>query len=1547
MTEAGGPTNQSGVYYQNSIAALFLGRLCDGIARPDRDAVIAVRVEAPVDVDDIVVTHRDGHRTFIQAKENVRVGESAWVTLWRNIEAQFWGNEFEKQKDRLLFHVGEIREAHSSLRELCARSYSSPDYDEWISRLNEAQRSLLKKIAPLFEPAHMDPSELLSLFKHVEVEIRPLYDIERDMVPYWIPVSNKTQAELFRLLRDRVGGAARLRCAFDAEELISTLESESGLTFAPQPSLDDLGKIVSMCGGPLKQYSSTFGTTGYHLKRPIVRTIVEWANQPLLPGSVDNFAFLLDRAGMGKTTICRDVLLELENAGTPVLAIRADQLSGITTAAELQRSLCLPDSAERVLRRLAANGRVVLLIDQIDALSLSLARDQTSLNFILAFLARVRLIPGVRVLVSCRTFDLNNDPRLRNIDSSHSFKLDELTDNEVKGVVEKLGANQVNWENLSPATKELLRIPLHLDLFARAVSGNSNYDDSGAIAPGQLKSLQDLYTILWQNVVRLSDAEAPSVSDRENAIRLLSEEMNRTQRTSVPKSIFSASNNEYLEPASRWLASQGILGQSGARFNDTHPSSEWSFLHQTFFDFCYAKHFVEEGRSLFQTVRGGNQGLFARPQVVHVLEYLRGTNSDAYLAELNKLVNASSSEIRFHIRDHVLRWFGSLSEPNHNESLLARRMLVDANKRASLLRVARGNRLWFEQIRGSLGGLLAIQDDTVLDQEILPYLYSMLETAPAEVITMVRPYLSKNEQWKQRLSVLLRRIKDWTVPEAVSLFEQRFRESADADLGREYQLKDIARADPRACCRLIRIALDRILQARLFLYEADGEKRIVLTELAPALETLNGSTIVEALISIVKADPGYFLETMLPWLEQVVEVKGPPAEDSFSFRHDALSYYWHESLYVVHRQINQAFITAFTEIANCHPLEFVQITERIQRLPYCTPQRYLATAYKLLVESNLYVAEACEFLLSDRRRFDLGDFEQYDSRQLISALVPRLNDEQYLRLEAAILSYDPSGKVGIAKNLQWRGLDKLHLLHSLPTSKMSSTAIKVLGELERKFPGVRASDLPITGGGGFVGPPISHEASKKMSNDAWLGAMARYKGKARHQEFLKGGARELAGVLARSTKEEPERFFALAMEMPLETDQSYVRAIFTGLADALTPADRLFNAIRRFAVVADPETRSAISWALRKRVAVGVPEDLIELLKGYVASSPGKDEWFWRREEEADLKSGRNVNVHGGPYSSYLNSVRGSAFGTLMRVFDQLGDRDGINRKWLLLDSVVGEESTAMRAGAVEELLYLLGTDNDRAVLMFEQLLDGHTALLRSHFTHDFIYHASPHYYFRMKPYIEAMMLETPESVQQRGAELACIASISESAMESQEAYQDAKLLASRAISGSAPWRRGAANVFASNLFERPDCASALISLAIDEDKQVQSLVSEPFRSLREEHILSLRAFIEIYASSRSLSQGIDEFTEYLWNHALVDPVWALSVVEMILDNPHSNQIEMHFDASEKLIRLVINVYNDPTVETSTRERAMDLFDRLMEKFEKSAQTVLEEWDRK
>ena len=281
MSETGGPTTQSGILYQNSIAALFLGRLCDAAQRPDRERVIGVRVEAPGHVDDIVVTFADDHREFIHVKESVRPGQDPWRKLWSDFDAQFRRADFRRGEDRLVLYVGEMREEHRVLREVCLRASGSASYGEWQDTQSEDQKALVSKIVALFTGSALDGPAVLAIFSHVRVESWSLSEIERDKTPYWMPPTceGRVPVELFRLLRDRVGGEARRRGTFTAPGLRADLASE-GYRLAEPPDIATLREAVTGCGALLRHHKHTIAHTGRHVPAGVVGEILAWARSP-------------------------------------------------------------------------------------------------------------------------------------------------------------------------------------------------------------------------------------------------------------------------------------------------------------------------------------------------------------------------------------------------------------------------------------------------------------------------------------------------------------------------------------------------------------------------------------------------------------------------------------------------------------------------------------------------------------------------------------------------------------------------------------------------------------------------------------------------------------------------------------------------------------------------------------------------------------------------------------------------------------------------------------------------------------------------------------------------------------------------------------------------------------------------------------------------------------------------------------------------------------------------------------------------------------------
>jgi hypothetical protein len=271
-----------------------------------------------------------------------------------------------------------------------------------------------------------------------------------------------------------------------------------------------------------------------------------------------------------------------------------------------------------------------------------------------------------------------------------------------------------------------------------------------------------------------------------------------------------------------------------------------------------------------------------------------------------------------------------------------------------------------------------------------------------------------------------------------------------------------------------------------------------------------------------------------------------------------------------------------------------------------------------------------------------------------------------------------------------------------------------------------------------VGSPIQDSALVRMSDEAWLRAMRKYSGATRHKDLHKGGAGELSSVLSKQTKENPQRFYALALRAPSDVDGSYARAFIDGLAESDGPDEWLFDMVERFAGQQGRDIKRTIAWALEKRADGGLSDEMLDLLERTARAPVGED--------EIDQESSGQ-----GPHSIYINSSRGASLRALMRALHGRASNETKQKMWDLLEFASSDPSTPMRAGAIEELLYLLYEDRERAIALFERAMEGHPNLLCFQPGPEFLYYGTYKHFSRMKPFVQAMMDEEKEECRQRG----------------------------------------------------------------------------------------------------------------------------------------------------------------------------------------------------
>lgn len=285
---------------------------------------------------------------------------------------------------------------------------------------------------------------------------------------------------------------------------------------------------------------------------------------------------------------------------------------------------------------------------------------------------------------------------------------------------------------------------------------------------------------------------------------------------------------------------------------------------------------------------------------------------------------------------------------------------------------------------------------------------------------------------------------------------------------------------------------------------------------------------------------------------------------------------------------------------------------QFEEIHYETPQMLVLDVYAN--SPQIFADRALSFFCGDVRRLELGE-SQCETRRLIREVAPFWSSSQCAELEHYILAHDRlpyylhHGQRDIYY-LRRRGVEQWGLLLALGSERLTVEGKKRLREWTDKFRGEKLPDDPVISQGGFVGSPIEGQNARKMSDHAWLSAMAHYQGDVKHRrEFLKGGAEQLCHILQGYVKEQPERFAKLFLEkVPLDVDAFYVQALLKGLVESSASSELLFDAIRRFqhhsGLDVFGELPRTIADVIDKRAGEGLPSDLLDLMQSWVDNTP-------------------------------------------------------------------------------------------------------------------------------------------------------------------------------------------------------------------------------------------------------------------------------------------------------------------------------------------------------
>lgn len=416
------------------------------------------------------------------------------------------------------------------------------------------------------------------------------------------------------------------------EKAVAINRNDGNITFNTNNEIEL--KSLEMASIGLKTWKSDI--KGVHVDRKEVDDILNWVYSDKVVKSQDRVALVIGNAGMGKSVIKSDVLKKLEDKDIPVLGIKLDQLhfssiNELDDQVEIKKGRSIVSVYEELNKKY---NKSVILIDQIDALSMSLSSDRRSMDVASLLIRKLNTLPNVRIIISCRRFDLDFDYTLKQFDIYNKFYINELPEEEVNKLLVIL---KVNPNKISVRVKKFLGTPINLYLYSLI-----NKPD---LLNGETLTLQRLYDELWSQMLRNS-------TDRTKLNDFLSEVVTRMyneQTLTINGRIFQ----DQYEPQITYLLSNGFM------VGDIENGIQ--FLHQSLFDYTYARKFIESGNSIIDELKCEHQGLFVRSRVRQVLLYMRELSTKQYLKTLDNILfglDNNQPVIRFHIKVLALNALG-------------------------------------------------------------------------------------------------------------------------------------------------------------------------------------------------------------------------------------------------------------------------------------------------------------------------------------------------------------------------------------------------------------------------------------------------------------------------------------------------------------------------------------------------------------------------------------------------------------------------------------------------------------------------------------------------------------------------------------------------------------------------------------------------------------------------------------------------------------------------------------------------------------------------
>lgn len=565
----------------------------------------------------------------------------------------------------------------------------------------------------------------------------------------------------------------------------------------------------------------------YHIERQETALILEWIQGQDYKKPEERICIVTGEAGCGKTVVMSDVLNKLEQQGIPTIGLKSDYLFDINDT-DIDKALNLNGaSLIQMVEESSRKGLTVLIIDQIDALSLSLTFKRKPLAEVQRVIAYLSHYDNVRLVLSCREYDYKSERAFYRYNGSHQIIVRNLSRTDVDSVL-------ADFNIVEGGIKEeeycFLENPMNLSLYCRLKKEGHR----------KLKATQSsVYDAYWQQVL-IADAQKRGIEP--NQIKTYLEKVIENM---IHEQVLSQSSIKYSTDYSNeqaFLLSEGYLAQSS-------DGAQIQFRHQTLFDYTYSRLFFESGKTIEDYFLNVHQGLFVRGRLKTLLEYIREVDTDKYVSIVKTIIASDNTNFRFHLKQLAISLLGSFTIIKPQEETIICKTIIPDKKLSSLfLRIvyAIGPVKVLMRYIESNGGFANCEWRYA--ERIIDLLNYIIEQNQQEGITILRLIEKEiNQLQDNRLASVVRRIcyvpiKDNEMADTLFRIIQIV-DKEEGDIGLHHFYANIAKTRPV----IVADRIKRYIAARLS--EWDSKKDLQFGVNDDLREMLDAITKVDAQLS--------------------------------------------------------------------------------------------------------------------------------------------------------------------------------------------------------------------------------------------------------------------------------------------------------------------------------------------------------------------------------------------------------------------------------------------------------------------------------------------------------------------------------------------------------------------------------------------------------------------------------------------------------------------------------------------------------------------------